>query len=264
MAEISTSRFEPLWMTNFEILPGASYIDKSWPLSILISCLYLTGIHFGDKIMANRSALHLTGLLICWNMFLCMFSLLGTIYIVPQLMTIIAEHGWEGSMTLVPEETWGNKASGFWVQAFIISKLFELFDTAFLVLRKRPVIFLHWFHHITVLLYCWHSNVVRAPQTIYFVAMNYAVHAVMYGYFALATMKRVPRWFPPSLITAAQISQMFVGIGIQLTAMYLYPKHSDKLDLINIILGTVMYTVYFGLFAAFALSRFVIGKRKRT
>jgi hypothetical protein len=177
-------------------------------------------------------------------------------------MTVIEEYGWEGSITLVPEETWGNRASGFWVQAFIISKLFELFDTVFLVLRKRPVIFLHWFHHVTVLLYCWHSNVVRAPQTIYFVAMNYSVHAVMYGYFALTTMRRVPSWFPPWLITAAQISQMFVGIAVQLAAIYLYPKHSDKFDLTNIVLGTVMYTVYFGLFAVFAINRFVTGKRK--
>ena len=30
-------------------------------------------------------------------------------------------------------------------------------DTVFLVLQKKPVIFLHWFHHVTVLLYCWHA-----------------------------------------------------------------------------------------------------------
>ena len=40
---------------------------------------------------------------------------------------------------------------------FIFSKLPELFDTAFLVLQKKKVIFLHWFHHTTVLLYCWHA-----------------------------------------------------------------------------------------------------------
>ena len=47
--------------------------------------------------------------------------------------------------------------TGLWVGLFIFSKLPELFDTAFLVLQKKKVIFLHWFHHTTVLLYCWHA-----------------------------------------------------------------------------------------------------------
>lgn len=33
----------------------------------------------------------------------------------------------------------------------------ELVDTLFIVLRKKPLIFLHWYHHITVLLFCWHA-----------------------------------------------------------------------------------------------------------
>ena len=35
-------------------------------------------------------------------------------------------------------------------EKFAISKLVEYGDTVFLVLRKRPVTFLHWFHHTTV------------------------------------------------------------------------------------------------------------------
>ena len=37
---------------------------------------------------------------------------------------------------------------------FMLSKFPELVDTVLLVLRGRPVPFLHWYHHITVLLYC--------------------------------------------------------------------------------------------------------------
>jgi hypothetical protein len=35
-------------------------------------------------------------------------------------------------------------AGGFWTLAFVLSKLPELGDTAWIVLRKRPLIFLHW------------------------------------------------------------------------------------------------------------------------
>lgn len=48
-----------------------------------------------------------------------------------------------------------NKVSGFWTTMFVLSKVPELGDTIFIVLRKQPLIFLHWYHHATVLVYSW-------------------------------------------------------------------------------------------------------------
>ena len=33
----------------------------------------------------------------------------------------------------------------------------ELGDTVFIVLRKTNLIFLHWYHHIATLIYCWNA-----------------------------------------------------------------------------------------------------------
>ena len=52
----------------------------------------------------------------------------------------------------------------------------ELGDTVFVVLRKKPLIFLHWYHHVTVLLYCWHSYYEQTTYGLYFICMNYTVH----------------------------------------------------------------------------------------
>lgn len=41
---------------------------------------------------------------------------------------------------------------------FCLSKVFEFVDTIFLRLRKRPVILLHWYHHICTMAYCWHGT----------------------------------------------------------------------------------------------------------
>jgi hypothetical protein len=36
-----------------------------------------------------------------------------------------------------------------------LAEMVTRYPQVFLVLQKKPVIFLHWFHHVTVLLYCW-------------------------------------------------------------------------------------------------------------
>lgn len=46
--------------------------------------------------------------------------------------------------------------AAFWTTMFSFSKAIELVDTAFVVLRKRPLIFLHYYHHATVLVYVWY------------------------------------------------------------------------------------------------------------
>ena len=45
--------------------------------------------------------------------------------------------------------------------------------------QRKKVIFLHWFHHTTVLLYCWHAFHHEIAPGIWFAAMNYGVHMIM-------------------------------------------------------------------------------------
>ena len=101
-----------------------------------------------------------------WNFALLLFSFIGAYRTVPHLLHNVMSKPFEATICTQAAADWGDGATGLWVQLFIFSKVPELFDTAFLVARKKPVIFLHWYHHVTVLLYCWHSCVhmrARAP-----------------------------------------------------------------------------------------------------
>lgn len=140
---------------------------------------------------------------------------------------------------------------------YLLSFQRELIDTFFIVIHKKPLIFLHWYHHITVLLYCWHSYVTTSPTGIIFTAMNYTVHATMYGYYFLMALRMKPKWFNPMVITAMQISQMVVGVATTIVSYYYFVTDEEcALDRGNNIAAFLMYGSYLFLFCQFFFSRY--------
>ncbi len=129
------------------------------------------------------------------------------------------------------------------------SKLFELFDTAFLVLRKKPVLLLHWFHHITVLLFTWYCQVAaRTHGPLMYTLMNAIVHSLMYTYYAFAAVRI---FFPyPQLLTVLQLLQMVVGAIVAVQSGYCTE------DPTLYWCGVAMYSAYFLLFLQFFLGKY--------
>ena len=139
-------------------------------------------------------------------------------------------------------------------------------DTLWLTLRKAPVIFLHWYHHVTVLLYCWHAYSVRIGTGLWFAAMNYTVHAIMYFYFGLTQCGPKGRAFArrfAMLITTLQLTQMVVGIGVTVRAvLYQIEGEECSVNKTNSILGLAMYSSYFVLFGIFFVDTYVRSSSK--
>lgn len=147
-----------------------------------------------------------------------------------------------------------DRVCGFWTWLFVLSKLPELGDTIFIVLRKQPLIFLHWYHHITVLIYSWFSYTEYTSSARWFIVMNYCVHSVMYSYYALRAMGYKPPRFIAMVITSMQLTQMIVGCAINIWANdYLKTSNHSACHIseINIKLSIAMYFSYFVLFARF-------------
>lgn len=147
-----------------------------------------------------------------------------------------------------------DRVSGFWTWLFVLSKLPELGDTLFIVLRKQPLIFLHWYHHITVLIYSWFSYTEYTSSARWFIVMNYCVHSVMYSYYALKAARYNPPRFISMIITTLQLLQMVTGCAINVWAHGYLKTHGSQACHIspnNIKLSLLMYSSYFVLFARF-------------
>lgn len=249
---------------EFDPFPTEKWmIDNGW-FPIVVVSLYLAFCYFGTQYMSSRTAFNLKYPLAIWNLFLALFSAYGTIRTAPHLLYLLFYDSFESTVCETPVKGYGMGATGLACQLFVLSKFPELIDTVFIVLKKRPLIFLHWYHHVTVLLYCWHSYVTEAGYCFYFITMNYAVHSVMYFYYFLQTMKLVPKWFPTWLITVFQISQMFVGIFITGCAIYFFyfggrefPPRTCHNQESNMVAASIMYSSYAALFIAFAFERFL-------
>eukprot|EP00349_Pseudokeronopsis_sp_Brazil_P007514 CAMPEP_0202967178 /NCGR_PEP_ID=MMETSP1396-20130829/11959_1 /ASSEMBLY_ACC=CAM_ASM_000872 /TAXON_ID= /ORGANISM="Pseudokeronopsis sp., Strain Brazil" /LENGTH=301 /DNA_ID=CAMNT_0049691935 /DNA_START=81 /DNA_END=986 /DNA_ORIENTATION=- len=245
----------------YYLMEGNNYV-----LPITSVVLYLLFCYFGQIIMKNRKPFNLQYTLAAWNLFLSVFSAWGAIRTVPELLHMITHMDFEHTVCKNAYSTYGAGASGFATQMFILSKIPELVDTVFIVLRKKPLIFLHWYHHVTVLLFCWNAYVDRSANGLYFVAMNYTVHAVMYFYYFLMAMKKIPKWFPSWIITLMQISQMIIGTFIVgITSYYanyggkLYQPGECSITNLSLYTGGIIYASYLYLFVEFAVKRFIFG-----
>ena len=109
----------------------------------------------------------------------------------------------------------------------------ELFDTAFIVLRKQNLIFLHWYHHITVMWISFFSYIDLSSSCRLFMVMNYSVHSIMYTYYTLRAMRiRVPKVFAV-ITTSLQIIQMIFGLLITLTVLHYKQTGKQNYHIIN-------------------------------
>ncbi|DAZ94473.1 TPA: hypothetical protein N0F65_003509, partial [Lagenidium giganteum] len=243
------------WERNWKITWHTDFCLESIQTAIAICGIYIVLCFGGKWLMKDRKPFDLRIPLAAWNLALAIFSFIGSVRTVPSLLNTIYRHGIYHSVCAPPSQHYGHGPAGFWVMLFIFSKLPELVDTAFIVLRKKPLIFLHWYHHITVLLFCWHAYGTLSASGIYFVAMNYSVHAVMYFYYFLTAVGYRPRW--AQFVTIIQLSQMVVGVAVcALNVYYMRVDMPCNVDRENLKWGIIMYSSYFALFLKFFIERY--------
>ncbi len=244
-------------------------------LPFVFSVLYVIFIFTVRAKMESRERLDLRKPLAAWSMALAVFSLCGSLRTVPVVVEIIRERGLLHLVCGDTRNDWViNNPAGVWTMLFIFSKVPELVDTVFIVLRKSPLITLHWYHHITVMLFCWHSWATFCLNGVIYSAMNLTVHAVMYFFYACTALGYRPTQFAKS-ITVMQILQMIGGTTVTFYVNYhmnfiefqemnwtlntswdaLHKEENKepfcKVHPLNATFGLIMYSSYLWLFCLF-------------
>ena len=233
-----------------------AWLFQNWTMSFVFAAVYVVVIFGIRHFMKRKERFELRTPLVLWSGSLALFSIAGAVRTLPHLITVIQE---ESVYQLVcVTSAYEKKATVFWGFAFIVSKVYELGDTIFIVLRKQPLIFLHWYHHVSVMLYVWYSFPYRPANHVWYFIMNYIVHAFMYTHYTMKALRvQVPRWIS-MFITVMQIVQMVIGIFVTLASwrmmsLGLYCQQSYDI----LFYGLIMYASYFSLFVYYFYSAYM-------
>uniref|UniRef100_A0A1A8ILG6 Elongation of very long chain fatty acids protein 1 n=1 Tax=Nothobranchius kuhntae TaxID=321403 RepID=A0A1A8ILG6_NOTKU len=231
------------------------------PMTGILLCYLFFIMYLGPRIMAKRSPFQLKEAMIIYNFLLVALS----IFIVYEFLM----SGWVTTYTwrCDPIDTSNSPQALRMVRVawlFWFSKIIELMDTIFFVLRKKhsQITFLHIFHH-SFMPWTWWWGVGYAPGGMgsFHAMVNCSVHVIMYFYYGLSAAG--PRfqkylWWK-KYMTAIQLIQ-FVLVSLHATQYYFMESCNYQFPII-IHLVWIYGTLFFILFSNFWVQAYVKGKR---
>lgn len=179
-----------------------------------------------------------------------------------EMHVILTQHDFNTSVC-VRNPPPGCNVRAYWMALFTLSKIVELGDTAFIILRKRKLIFLHWYHHVTVLYMTWIAAVDGFAAGRYFVTINFFIHSLMYTYYALQSFGIKTKKIVSMTITTLQILQMVAGLFIAYYAIQqLFSGKPCDASWYIIQVSLLTYGSYFVLFANYFYQTYIVSSKQ--
>ncbi|ORY55505.1 GNS1/SUR4 family protein [Pseudomassariella vexata] len=179
--------------------------------------LYVIVIFGGRELMRNRQPLKLNGLFKIHNLFLTLLSGGLLVLFIDQLVPQIWKHGLYEN--ICGSNGWTRPLETLYYLNYI-TKYIELIDTVFLMVKKKPLTFLHTYHHPATALLCYTQLVGHTPVSWVPITLNLAVHVVMYWYYFQSACGVKVGW--KQWITRLQITQFVLDLGFVYFACWDY------------------------------------------
>ncbi|KAG2159856.1 GNS1/SUR4 membrane protein [Suillus bovinus] len=182
---------------------------STWPVVTTALASYLAVIFGIREIMKDRSPQRLNTLFRIHNAFLSVGSLILLVLMMEEVGSIWLTNTTYG--TMCDETSWTERLEFYYMVNYYF-KYIELFDTVFLALKKKPLAFLHVFHHSATALLCFVQLNGKTSVSWVVISLNLAVHVIMYYYY-FATAGGAKIWWKKYL-TSMQIIQFIIDIVI--------------------------------------------------
>lgn len=179
--------------------------------------LYYVVIFGGQAWMKNRPAYKLNGLFMAHNLMLTVVSGSLLVLFAQQLIPSLWKNGlFDG---ICGGTGWTKPLVTLYYLNYI-TKYVELLDTVFLFLKKKPLTFLHCYHHPATALLCYTQLVGHTPVSWVPITLNLSVHVVMYWYYFQSARGIRITW--KEWITRMQITQFVIDLFAVYFATYNY------------------------------------------
>lgn len=219
---VTRGRFVP---DEFQFIPGETILSTLGPVLFAIG-LYYVVIFGGQAVfnMLNLAPWKLKYLFQLHNLVLTGISLSLLLLMAEQLVPMIYRHGLFYS--ICNQEAWTQKMVVLYFMNYL-TKYLEFVDTAFLVVKRKKIIFLHSYHHGATALLCYTQLVGKTSISWLVISMNLAVHVIMYWYYFLAA-RGIRVWWK-QWITNFQILQFIFDLVFIYYAAFIKVRHDYKL-----------------------------------
>ncbi|KAL2811291.1 GNS1/SUR4 family-domain-containing protein [Aspergillus granulosus] len=203
--------------SEFRFVEGVTPMSTLRETSIMLVAYYVI-IFGGREVMKNRPAFKLNTLFMIHNFVLTAVSAILLALFTEQLLPTLWNHG--VFYTICDH-------AGGWTQPLIIlyylnylNKYLEFLDTVFLFLKKKPLTFLHTYHHGATALLCYTQLIGLTAVQWVPITINLLVHVVMYWYY-FQSARGIRIWWK-EWITRLQIIQFVIDLGFVYFASYTY------------------------------------------
>ncbi|KAG2150012.1 GNS1/SUR4 membrane protein [Suillus cothurnatus] len=248
----------PVYLKTY--IPGETPLS-TWPVVTTALASYLAIIFGIREIMKDRSPQRLNTLFRIHNVFLSVGSLILLVLMMEEVGSIWLTNTTYG--TMCDETSWTERLEFYYMINYYF-KYIELLDTVFLALKKKPLAFLHVFHHSATALLCFVQLNGKTSVSWVVISLNLAVHVIMYYYY-YATAGGAKIWWKKYL-TSMQIIQFIIDIVIVYFGTYQHyaATHYNHLPHWSNCAGTEtaalfgcgLLTTYLGLFINFYIQTY--------